>query len=164
MHFCPPMVRNIRMPAGCGGRNPVFFTRHRLWYSPLQAISPGRRKYLCACRVRRTNSCLFHPALFLVRPPSSHFPRKAEIFVCPPGVTDEIPPFSPGTVFGTAPSSHFPRKAEIFVCLPGVADEILSFSPGAAILNSGTHRSEVQSLPSRLFSSQAGIGNAMILS
>jgi len=59
----PPEGGNICVPAGCGGRNPVFFTRRRLWYSPLQAISPGRRKYLCACRVWRTILCLSHPAL-----------------------------------------------------------------------------------------------------
>jgi len=40
VHFCPPIVGNIRVPDGCGGRNSSFFTRHRLWYSPFKPFSP----------------------------------------------------------------------------------------------------------------------------
>ena len=164
MHFCPPIVGNIRVPDGCGGRNSSFFTRHRLWYSPFKPFSPEGGNICVPAGCGGRNSAFFtrHRSWY---GPFKPFPPEGGNICVPAGcggrysafLTRRRPWYGP-------PSSHFPRKAEIFVCPPGVADEISPFSPGTAILHSGTHCSEVQSLPSRLFSSQAGIGNAMILS
>ena len=79
------------------------------------------QKHPHARRVWRTKSCLFHPAPPLVQPPSSHFPRKAEIFVCLPGATDEFLPLSPGAVPGSAPFKPFPPEGGN-ICVPAGCD------------------------------------------